>query len=173
MIDNNDTLGHETTPKNNKQPTENSSLPQQIDADRLNRVFDTSSEKNRNFLFSFLAAELYVLIAVGSTTDLNLLLSTSSFSLPVLNVAVPIVGFYIFAPLLLLVIHANLLFNLSEHVALLKKWQEVQGNSQLRFPYLINVIAYYMVNDEKSFKFNIVKNIANFAIILLPLFISF
>lgn len=171
MTDNNGISGHESAPNDNKQHTENPSLPQQIDAARLSRVFDTSSEKNRNFLFSFLAAELYMLIAVGSTTDLNLLLPTSSFSLPVVNVAVPIVGFYIFAPLLLLVIHANLLFNLSEHVALLKKWQEIEGNSQLRFPYLINVISYYMFSDEKSFKFTIVKNIANFAIVLLPLFI--
>jgi len=171
VTDDTGTLKHESAPDDNKQPTEGSSLPQQTDPDRLNQVFDISSEKNRNFLFSFLAAQLYVLIAVGSTTDLHLLLSTSLFSLPVVNVKIPVVGFYLFAPLLLLVFHVNLLINLSEHVALLKKWQNAEGNSRIRFPYLINVIAYYMNKDEKSFKYYIVKSIAVFAIILLPLFI--
>ena len=136
MTNDTGTLKHEPAPDDNKQPTEDSSLPQQTTPDRLNQVFDTSSEKNRNFLFSFLAAELYVLIAVGSTTDLNLLLSKSSFSLPIVNVTIPIVGFYIFAPLLLLVFHANLLFNLSEHVALLKRWQELFLRYHLKLPNL-------------------------------------
>ena len=107
---------------------------QSAELERLNQVFDTSSEKNRNVLLGFLAAQLYVLVIVGGTSDMHLLLSSTAFNLPVVNIGIPIVGFYIFAPLLLVVFHFNLLFNLSEHVDLLKKWQKIDKNSNIRFP---------------------------------------
>ena len=144
---------------------------QHKEQDRLNDTFDTSSEKNRNFLFGFLAAQLYVLVTVGGTTDLDLVLASSSFNLPIVNVPVPLIGFYLFAPLLLLVFHINLLFNLSEHVKILDKWQKTKSDSELHFPYVINVLAAMKARGKNGVKLFLVRAIATFSIILLPLFI--
>ena len=89
--------------------------------ERLNQSFDVSSEKNRNLMFTFIAAQLYMLAAVGGTTDINLLLPNSNFVLPVVNIPLPLTDFYLFAPLLLLALHFAVLLNISRHVALLKQ----------------------------------------------------
>ena len=144
-------------------------------SERLNQIFDTSSEKNRNALLSFLAVQLYLFATIGSTTDLQLLLSNTAFNLPLVNIGIPIVGFYIFAPVLFLILHFNLLLNLSEHVDILHDWQGEQSSklpSKHRFPYLINIIAYYQAHaghDGKGlrgggFKLFITKGVAILAI---------
>jgi uncharacterized protein YjbI with pentapeptide repeats len=139
--------------------------------ERLDQTFDISSEKNRNFLFGFLAAQLYVLVTVGGTTDLDLVLASSSFNLPVVNVTVPLIGFYLIAPFLLLLFHINLLFNLAEHVSLLDKWLKVGGDTALRFPYVINVIACMEHENRKGIRLWVIRRIAIFCIIILPSFI--
>ena len=135
--------------------------------ERLNHIFDTSSEKNRNALLSFLAVQLYLFATIGSTTDLQLLLSNSAFNLPLVNIGIPIVGFYIFAPILLLILHFNLLLNLSEHVDILHDWQGEQPSNR-RFPYLINIIATYQLSGQSRFKLFITKGVAILAMVVFP-----
>ncbi|WP_409306785.1 pentapeptide repeat-containing protein [Pectobacterium sp. B1J-3] len=70
-----------------------------------------SSEKNHRFFLVYIFLLTYVLIIVSSTTDLQLLLEEKGIILPLLNIHVSLVGFYIIAPLLILFIHANLILH--------------------------------------------------------------
>jgi len=58
-----------------------------------------------------MAACVYVLVIVFGTTDLDLLIG-KGVKLPFVNVEVPIVGFYVFAPYILVIVHFNLLLQL-------------------------------------------------------------
>jgi len=60
---------------------------------------------------TLIAACAYVLVIVFGTTDLDLLIG-KGIRLPFVDVEVPIVGFYSFAPFLLVSIHFNLLLQL-------------------------------------------------------------
>ncbi len=61
---------------------------------------------------AFMAVCAYVLVIVFGTTDLDLLMGGNNVKLPVIDVAVPIVGFYAFAPYLVVLMHLNLLLQL-------------------------------------------------------------
>ncbi|WP_323641590.1 pentapeptide repeat-containing protein [Pectobacterium carotovorum] len=77
-----------------------------------NQVYE-SSEKNHRFFLVYIFLLTYVLIIVSSTTDLQLLLEERGIILPLLNIHVSLVGFYIIAPLLILFIHVNLILHAS------------------------------------------------------------
>jgi len=62
------------------------------------------SDSARNLLFAVLAACLYCWLTIATTTDVNLLTNHTSSPLPVIQATIPIVGFFIVAPLLLLCI---------------------------------------------------------------------
>lgn len=55
----------------------------------------------RNLLFAVLAACLYCWLTIATTTDGNLITNHTSSPLPVIQASIPIVGFFIVAPLLL------------------------------------------------------------------------
>src|SRR5713226_3014700 len=69
---------------------------------------NVASEKVATLHIAFLAICAYVLVIVFSTTDLDLLVG-KGVKLPVVDVEVPIVGFYACAPYLLVLFHFNLL----------------------------------------------------------------
>ena len=81
-----------------------------------------SSEKNRNFFIATLGLQLYVQVIVASTTDLQILLLNEGIRLPFVDVYVPLLGFYIAAPLFVLAMHFNLLQNLESHLYKLRGW---------------------------------------------------
>jgi hypothetical protein len=60
---------------------------------------------------AFMALCAYVLVIVFGTTDMDLLIG-KGVKLPVVDVTVPIVGFYWFAPYLVFLVHFNLLLQL-------------------------------------------------------------
>jgi uncharacterized protein YjbI with pentapeptide repeats len=62
----------------------------------------------RTAYFTFLTAGLYLAITVGATTHEELL-SGSRVALPLTGVALPVLGFYVLAPALFLILHFNLL----------------------------------------------------------------
>ena len=86
-------------------------------------ALDVSSEKNRNQFFAFLAFLIYSAIAVGGTTD-AMLLRGQQILLPLLNIPIPLMGFYFFLPILVLAFHFNMLFNLLQHRRKLFTWRE-------------------------------------------------
>jgi uncharacterized protein YjbI with pentapeptide repeats len=62
----------------------------------------------RTAYFTFLTAGLYLAITVGATTHEELL-TGSRVALPLTGVALPVLGFYVVAPALFLILHFNLL----------------------------------------------------------------
>lgn len=91
------------------------SVPQQQFSERAERLRGAADEAARlahSSYLSFLLLETYIAVIIGSTTDVQLL-KVSPVTLPLLNVPLPIVGFYAVGPWLLLLIHFNLLLHLT------------------------------------------------------------
>ncbi len=84
------------------------------DAKNLDALLDSlnrSAERFQTLWLSFLGLTLYLVIAALATTHRNLLLGESQI-LPILNIKVELLPFYIIAPLLYLVVHFYVLMML-------------------------------------------------------------
>ena len=81
-------------------------------AERLRGAADDAARLVQNFYISFLLLGTYIAVIIGSTTDVQLL-KINPVTLPLLNVQLPIVGFYVFVPWLLLLFYFNLLLQLT------------------------------------------------------------
>jgi uncharacterized protein YjbI with pentapeptide repeats len=82
------------------------------DLDALLDSLNGSAERFQTLWFSFLGLTLYFAIAALATTHRNLLLSEPQ-TLPILNIKVELLPFYVIAPLLYLVFHFYLLMMLA------------------------------------------------------------
>ncbi|MDG4551008.1 MAG: pentapeptide repeat-containing protein [Candidatus Contendobacter sp.] len=82
------------------------------DAKALLDAANSASQTVAVLHVAFMAVCAYVLVIVFGTTDLDLLMGGNNVKLPVIDVAVPIVGFYAFAPYLVVLMHLNLLLQL-------------------------------------------------------------
>lgn len=76
----------------------------------LKDVNDTAAHAQNAYLL-FLVTGTYLAITIGSTTD-EQLLRVSNVTLPLLNIGIPILAFYILAPWLTLLLHFNLLLQI-------------------------------------------------------------
>jgi hypothetical protein len=74
----------------------------------LRQSADTAAGLVRGVYLTFLLTGTYLLITIGATTDLQLVLG-SPVNLPILNVGLPIAGFYALAPWIFVLLHFNLL----------------------------------------------------------------
>jgi hypothetical protein len=81
-------------------------------AERLRSAADEAARLAQNIYLSFLLLGTYIAIIIGSTTDVQLL-KVSPVTLPLLNVQLPIVGFYVVVSWLLLLVYFNLLLHLT------------------------------------------------------------
>jgi len=81
-------------------------------AERLRGAADEAARLAQNVYLSFLLFGTYIAVIIWSTKDVQLL-KASPVTLPLLNVPLPIVGFYIVAPWLLLLIYFNVLLHLT------------------------------------------------------------
>jgi hypothetical protein len=81
-------------------------------ADQLRGAADEAARQAHNVYLTFLGLGTYIAVIIGSTTDVQLL-KVSPVTLPFLNVQLPIVGFYVVVPWLLLLIYFNLLLHLT------------------------------------------------------------
>jgi hypothetical protein len=70
-----------------------------------------SAERVQTLWFSFLTFMLYLAIATGTTTHRMLFLE-EPLNLPVLNIKLPLLGFYILTPIIFVVLHFYMLLNL-------------------------------------------------------------
>lgn len=82
-----------------------------VDAKMLLDAANQASAQVSVLHIAFMAVCAYVLVTVFSTTDLDLLIG-KNVTLPVVDVSVPITGFYVSAPLLIVLFHFNLLLQL-------------------------------------------------------------
>jgi uncharacterized protein YjbI with pentapeptide repeats len=81
-------------------------------AERLRSAADEAARVAQHIYLSLLLLETYVAIIIWSTTDMQLL-KVSPVTLPLLNVQLPIVGFYFVVPWLLVLFYFNLLLHLT------------------------------------------------------------
>jgi len=95
--------------------SEQAATAQQAQIKRIEALLDSvnsASQHVRNYYITFLLACFYIAMIVWSTTDLMLLKDTP-VTMPLLNVNLPITGFYTFAPYFFLLLHFNLLLQFS------------------------------------------------------------
>jgi uncharacterized protein YjbI with pentapeptide repeats len=85
--------------------------PDTKEAEALAAALNHSAERVQTLWFSFLTFMIYLAIAAGTTTHLMLFLE-SPLNLPGLNIALPLLGFYILAPIIFVVFHFYMLLNL-------------------------------------------------------------
>ena len=83
-----------------------------------------SAERVQTLWFSFLTFMLYLAIATGTTTHRMLFLETP-LNLPVLNIALPLLGFYILTPVIFVVLHFYMLLNLVLLARTAKSFEDV------------------------------------------------
>jgi hypothetical protein len=95
----------------------------QQDVEQSIADFTAAARDVRAFFFGFLSIAAYIAVIVAGTTDLQLV-RVDPVTLPLVNVEVPILGFYVLVPLLLLVLHVHLLLQF-HHLA--RRQQVVQG----------------------------------------------
>ncbi|MFZ3325040.1 MAG: pentapeptide repeat-containing protein [Methylocella sp.] len=98
-----DAMGDETVSSNGEPDTK--------EAEALAAALNHSAERVQTLWFSFLTFMLYLAIATWTTTHRMLFLG-SPLKLPVLNIDLPLLGFYILTPVIFVVFHFYMLLNL-------------------------------------------------------------
>jgi uncharacterized protein YjbI with pentapeptide repeats len=95
-------------------------LPERLKTlyDKLENVKGISENARKIFL-ALLAACLYCWLTIATTTDVNLITNRASSPLPIIQTQIPIVGFYVVAPLLVLCVYFYF------HFYLQKLWEEL------------------------------------------------
>ncbi|MBI3230710.1 MAG: pentapeptide repeat-containing protein [Burkholderiales bacterium] len=90
---------------------------------RLHNQVKESSDNNRQFFFAYLALMVFVQAMVIATTDKMLLLPHEGIKLPLVDLMVPLLGFYWIVPFFVLALHFNFLHNLDSHHYKLMQWR--------------------------------------------------
>jgi hypothetical protein len=85
--------------------------PDTKEAEALAAALNHSAERVQTLWFSFLTFMLYLAIATGTTTH-RILFLESPLNLPVLNISLPLLAFYILTPVIFVVLHFYMLLNL-------------------------------------------------------------
>ena len=102
------------TDKTNTRELADESTAQNTPALKIEALLESvnsASQQVRNFYITFLVVGFYIAMIIWSTTDVMLLKETP-VKLPILDVELPITGFYWFAPFFYLLLHFNLLLQL-------------------------------------------------------------
>lgn len=131
-----------------------------------------ASEKVATLHVAFIALCTYVVVIVFSTTDMDLLLG-KGVKLPVVDVEVPITGFYATAPYLLLLAHFNLLLQLELLSRKLFAYDEAaqkdEGSSGLYNQLYIFPYNYYLVGRSSQLVHSLIAMLVTTTVLLLPL----
>jgi hypothetical protein len=109
-------------------PKESESAPDTKDAEALAAALNGSAERVQNLWFSFLIFMVYLAIATGTTTHRKLFLE-SPLNLPVLNIPLPLLGFYILTPVIFVVFHFYMLLNLVLLARTAKSFEDALGRA--------------------------------------------
>jgi uncharacterized protein YjbI with pentapeptide repeats len=140
------------------------------EAARLTEAMEKSSDYVHKYFIFVMSLLFYVILQVLSTTDLQLLMPQSVLKIPLLNLDLPVIAFYIVAPLLALATHYYLLVNLLSHSRRLFAWDEVVGGDGrvTASPFLLNQVI--LSNDDRNIFACILKAITVGMVFILPLF---
>jgi hypothetical protein len=85
--------------------------PDTKEAEALAAALNHSAERVQTLWFSFLTFMLYLAVATGTTTH-RMLFREDPLNLPVLNIPLPLVAFYVLTPVIFVVFHFYMLLNL-------------------------------------------------------------
>ena len=122
------------SPLHNDPPTVESlfgnSQLRSIKLEELDKIIESSSEKNRNFFIAYLSLLIYVQFIVFSTSDLQLF-TGGDIKLPFAPLNIPIGGFYWVAPIFIIILHFNFLQNLEIHHYKLIQWKRIHPNKSI------------------------------------------
>jgi uncharacterized protein YjbI with pentapeptide repeats len=127
---------------------------------RLDKIVENSSEKNRNFFIAYLGLLIYAQAIIFSTTDLQLLVSTDGLKLPLIDLNVPLVGFYVVVPIFIIALHFNFLQNLESHHYKLMQWQAAHMGGQVPRKFIYPFLFDYAILEQGS-QFQRLVKIAN------------
>ncbi len=85
----------------------------------------------QSLFLSMLAATIYIILAVIDTNDLALITNSTTLSLPILNISVPVIPFYVVAPFVLCVVFIYFCFLQRETIDLLKRMPLVMPDGSM------------------------------------------
>ncbi len=80
-------------------------LPDDIKEFKALDIVEKTSQNARKIFFAMLLGCVYSWLTIATTTDVRLLTNTASSPLPIIGTEIPIVGFYIAAPLVLICLY--------------------------------------------------------------------
>jgi hypothetical protein len=92
-----------------RQPLHQRNMAQATDLKGLRQAVVDAASVGGGLWFSYLFVIIYFAIAVAGVTDRDLLFGKSLIRLPVLNVDLPLNGFFVIGPLVFLIVHAYVL----------------------------------------------------------------
>ena len=104
----------------------------ELSKEELDRVLESSSKFNRNIGLSFLGYCIFLFFATAGVRDVDLLFADGKVDLPLIGIDLPIIPFFIAAPLILVVFHVNLLYHLNAHTDRLCKWIDIYMGSDYK-----------------------------------------
>jgi len=140
-------------------------------SDMLSSI-NSSSGINRNLGLFFVAFLFYIAISIASTTDLMLFMPDSFIELPIIGINLPLKGFYVVAPFLILIFHYYLLLNLELHCQKLfqfSKEPESEEKAISLHPFIIN----YLITIKSGDRREILKFVIRISAFHLPLLTLF
>jgi hypothetical protein len=142
------------------------------DAEALLDTANSASQHVAVLHVAFMALCAYVLVIVFGTTDMDLLIG-KGVDLPVVDVTVPIVGFYTFAPYLVVLVHFNLLLQLQLLSRQLYAFEaaapEQERIGRLRDRLHIFPYTYYLVGRPGPIVRRLLGIVVGITLLVLPL----
>ncbi|MDH5639217.1 MAG: pentapeptide repeat-containing protein, partial [Nitrospinota bacterium] len=97
-------------------------IQNKLSAADYKKILDESSGQTRNLMVVFIPILLFMMVTAASTSHIQLFVPDSKLPLPLINVEVSVVDFYIIAPFIFLMFHLDLLLNLLKHAEKFKAW---------------------------------------------------
>lgn len=135
---------------------------------QLQDALEKSTTRSSRQLLSFLLIQLYLLITVAATTDLQLLLPDSKVTLPLLNVELSLFGFFAVAPALVFTLHYIYLIYLRHHDKILNDWNRLASKEQkVLLPGFI--FNYSIIYGKSTFTYGLLRFLHGLILSYFPL----
>ena len=97
------------------------SLPELLGWSGELELLTSKTSLAQSLFLSMLAATIYIILAVIDTNDLALITNSTTLALPILNISVPVIPFYVVAPVVLCVVFIYFCFLQRETIDLLRR----------------------------------------------------
>lgn len=140
--------------------------------DKLKDLLDTSSNLNRNLGLGFITIVLFIATTIFSTTDKMLLISKELIKIPLINVELPLIPYFLTIPAILIGIHLNVLINFFEHSKTYFHWydnlteEERKTADTFSHPFLLN---YVLVRKGDSLSYWFMRVLVELVSFFLPM----